>query len=77
MLITRKPITGTYFDTNLTRFRMAGLPIAAMLDFLNILISHLKNYRVEIWNLSLLLQNPLLGPILIPNPVGLVWQVLL
>ena len=32
-LITPKPITGTYFDTNLSRFGLAGLPMAAILNF--------------------------------------------
>ena len=32
-LITPKPITGTYFETNLSRFGLAGLPMAAILDF--------------------------------------------
>ena len=32
-LITPKPITRTYFETNLSRFDLAGLPIAAILDF--------------------------------------------
>ena len=33
-LITPKPITGAYFDTNLSRFGLAGLPMVAILDFL-------------------------------------------
>ena len=32
-LITPKPITGTYFETNLSRFGLVGLPMAAILDF--------------------------------------------
>ena len=32
-LITPKPITGTYFETNLSRFYLAGLPMVAILDF--------------------------------------------
>ena len=32
-LITPKPITGTYFLTNISRFGWAGLPMAAILDF--------------------------------------------
>ena len=32
-LITPKPITGTYFDTNLSKFHLAGLPMEAILDF--------------------------------------------
>ena len=32
-LYTPKPITWTYFDTILSRFGLAGLPIAAILDF--------------------------------------------
>ena len=32
-LITPKPITGTYFNTNLSRFGLASLPIAAILEF--------------------------------------------
>ena len=31
-LITPKPITGTYFETNLSRFGLAGLPLGAILD---------------------------------------------
>ena len=32
-LITLKPINGTYFDTHLSRFGLAYIPIAAILDF--------------------------------------------
>ena len=32
-LITPKPITRTYFETNLSRFCLAGLPMAAILNF--------------------------------------------
>ena len=32
-LITPKPITRTYFETNLSRFCLAGLPMEAILDF--------------------------------------------
>ena len=32
-LITPKPNTGTYFDTNLSRFGLTGLPMAAIMDF--------------------------------------------
>ena len=32
-LIPPKPITGTYFDTNLSRFGLAGLPMVAIFDF--------------------------------------------
>ena len=32
-LITPKPNTGTYFDTNLSRFGLAGLHMAVLLDF--------------------------------------------
>ena len=32
-LITPKPTTGTYFDTNLSRFSLAGLPMVSILDF--------------------------------------------
>ena len=32
-LITPKPISGTYFETNLNRFGLAVLPMAAILDF--------------------------------------------
>ena len=32
-LITPKPITWTYFETNLSRFGLTGLSIAAILDF--------------------------------------------
>ena len=31
-LITPKPITGTYFDTNMSRFGWAGLPMVVILD---------------------------------------------
>ena len=31
-LIIPKSITGTYFDTKLSRFGLAGLPVAAILD---------------------------------------------
>ena len=31
--ITPKPITETYFDTNLSMFGWAGLPVAANMDF--------------------------------------------
>ena len=31
-LITSKPITRTYFDTNLIRFGLAGLSLVAVLD---------------------------------------------
>ena len=55
-LITPKPITGTYFENNLSRFCLAGLPMVAILDFL----SHLKSKRVEIQNVSLLPPNLLL-----------------
>ena len=37
-LITPKPITENCFETNLSRFGLAGLPMAAILDF-QILIS--------------------------------------
>ena len=43
-LITPKPITGTYFDTNLSRFGLAGFPMAAILDFVKqTYLSHLKS----------------------------------
>ena len=32
-LITSKHITGKYFETNLCRFDLAGLPMVAILDF--------------------------------------------
>ena len=32
-LFTPQPITETYCDTNLSRFSLAGLPMAAILDF--------------------------------------------
>ena len=32
-LITPKSINGTYFDTKLKRFGLAGFPMAAILDF--------------------------------------------
>ena len=32
-LITPNPINGTYFETNLSRFGLTGLPMAAILDF--------------------------------------------
>ena len=32
-LITTKPITGTYFETNLSRFGLAGLTKVAILEF--------------------------------------------
>ena len=32
-LITPKSITGTHFDTNLSRFNLAGLPMVVILDF--------------------------------------------
>ena len=51
-LITPKPITGTYFDTNLNRFSLAGLPMADILDFFKRLyLGSLKSYRAEIQNL--------------------------
>ena len=31
-LTTPKPITETYFDTNLCRYGLAGLPMAAIFD---------------------------------------------
>ena len=31
-LITQKTISGTYFKTNLSRFGLAGFPLAAILD---------------------------------------------
>ena len=31
-LITPKPITRTYFETNLSRFCLAGLPLAAIFN---------------------------------------------
>ena len=31
--ITPKPITGTYFETNISRFGLAGLHMVAILDF--------------------------------------------
>ena len=33
MLITLKPITRTYSNTNLSRFGLAGVPMEAILDF--------------------------------------------
>ena len=33
-LITPKPISGTHFETNLSRFGLEGLPLAAILDHL-------------------------------------------
>ena len=35
-LIISKPITGTYFETNLSRFGLANLPMAAVLDVENV-----------------------------------------
>ena len=32
-LITPKPITRTYFETNLSRFCLTGLPMEAICDF--------------------------------------------
>ena len=32
-LITPKSLTGTYFDTILSRFGLAGFPMVAILDF--------------------------------------------
>ena len=32
-LIISKPITGTYFETNLSRFGLANLPMVTVLDF--------------------------------------------
>ena len=32
-LLTPKPITRTYFETNLKRFDLAGLSMVAILDF--------------------------------------------
>ena len=32
-LITLKPTTGTYFETYLSRFSLAGLPMAGIMDF--------------------------------------------
>ena len=31
--MTNKPITGTYFETNLSRFGLADLSMATILDF--------------------------------------------
>ena len=31
-LITQKPSTGNYFETNLSRFGLVGLPLVAILD---------------------------------------------
>ena len=39
-LITPKPITGTYYETKLSRYGLAGLPMVAILD-LKIPLSHL------------------------------------
>ena len=77
-LITPKPITRTYFETNPKRICLAVLPMVAVLDVGNTLfVSCFKIWRVKIHNLSLPPPNILLGAIFIPNPVGLVWQVLL
>ena len=38
-VITPKPITGTHLETNLSRFGLAGLPMAAILDVGNALFS--------------------------------------
>ena len=47
-LIIPKSITGTYFDTKLSRFGLAGLPVAAILDFVKRLyISCSKSYQAE------------------------------
>ena len=39
--ITPKPIAGTYFDTIMSRFGLAGFPISAILDFLDIDMDYL------------------------------------
>ena len=41
-LFSPKPNTGTYFDTKLGMFGLAGLPMAAILDFLFSYISILN-----------------------------------
>ena len=52
--------------------------MAAILYFFKWLyLSYLKGYIVEIWNLSYLPPNLLLGPILTLILVDLVWQVCL
>ena len=71
-LITPKPITENCFETNLSRFGLAGLPIAAILDF-QILISQLfEEIQEEILNFRLLPPNLFLGYILIQNRLSLV-----
>ena len=56
-LITPKSITGTYFDTKLSRFCLAGLSMAAILD-IQMYMSQLFE-EVQSWNLELKLIIPI------------------
>ena len=58
-LITPKYITWTYFDTKLSRFGLAGLPMVAILD-LKMPLSHLFEYCLEYQSKT---PNLSLGPI--------------
>ena len=55
-LITPKSITGTYFDTKLSRHGLAGLTMAATLDF-QISLSQLFE-ELQGWNLEFKLITP-------------------
>ena len=55
-LITPKYITGTYSDTKLSRFGLASLPMAAILDF-KMFISQLFE-ELQGWNLEFKLITP-------------------
>ena len=61
-----KTIDETYFDTNICRFCLAGLPLVAIFDFPMVITQPFKELKVEIWNSSLLSPNLSLGPILKP-----------
>ena len=47
-LITLKPTTETYFETYLSRFGLAGLPMAVILDLKCPYLSRLRSYGAEI-----------------------------
>ena len=49
-LINPKPITGTNFETNLSRFGLAGLPLVTILDFQMVLSELFNELKAEIWN---------------------------
>ena len=72
-LITPKPITGTYFDTKLSRFGLAGSAMVAILEFSMFISQQFE--ELQGWNLDFFIIDKLLiGSILEPYCLLLIFQ---